>query len=1177
MSSPAGPQSNFLWRWTASSSRAGVFLTGSPGEAGSVRSSCSSPGVEVSLEDSFSAQFAPLPVSRSSSCLSVDAICPSSSSTDPFSEPTSTKEDMGHPAARNPQPLIDRLRELKLLQQRMQEQLKAHQQEQLQKLSEQSKLKAVKGMVHAATGYNNMKESCLKTAEQPGHSGTTFSHTRTRVSPVQRVHQHPKEVKRTIEQSLFNQEPSVDQASSGHDSDEDYDHKDEESLHSEDKSLSRKDSETNSHDQPIMLGGSGRTFEEMLEEQLKLENEKMNKISDAPTNAPKVKRPFLRRGEGLARFIKGSIRARPTCSGINPSAIQGSTIRSQQSSEPKRTSPNSITSTNIVTQRKTAVLNKNPFPQKCSAPITKAFAKANIHGHQNIRVDVQDVSSGPVQHQSKSNSKPEGLKVPSDIIADTSRGPSTQLQNTKAQSAQIAENSFEVWLKERGEHWDKDQHRECVELGEFELLERAADEFSFSSNSSFIKTLLRRDGRRLSSTPVKSPPKSSFPNHHLDEDTGLGKAHCPSVSPVNEIAVIENANTQPDEVITECSGDEEGEESDSSLCSTTVFHQPAIAPNLQGPFSFQVSAVPYDKRSYQDREGAGGSEEEEESHRDSTLVDARGQVEFDDDDTWNEPETCSLAGMDDQPDKVLKRKVATSKGAELDRCSNSPLYREPETPPTCQLVAKMFPALKPKPCPPPPPELPDLDGQSEQETTRSTLLRERLVELETEIERFKKENAVLNRLKQDNQELQDKLRKDRAEFEKNMADELAKWEELKREEGRKLQREKKLVEKHAAAARARPDKQERDEIQSLKQQLKTLQEDLRKREARWTNTHRRLRQQMDTLSAENGTLRDQVRTLEKLRLNTWKKESECEKERTRSCGSSNSTNIKTTKSKSPSSSSPPENSKKMESLQAQNPTKIPAMFSSTTYPTDLQKEPCPVAGPHHISDSLVVSEAKIQDPQLIENTTLSVLKIDSSRDITRKSELEEEEITHTDGKIEKTLPDGGRLTVFPNGTRKEVSADGLSVRVTFFNGDIKQILPDQRVIYYYAEAQTTHTTYPDGMEVLQFPNNQIEKHFIDGHKEIIFPDQTVKNLYPDGREETVLADGTIIQQNPDGTKQIQFNTGQRELHTAEFKRREYPDGTVKTVYSDGRQETRYPTGRVRLKNPDGHVIMDAKA
>lgn len=28
-------------------------------------------------------------------------------------------------------------------------------------------------------------------------------------------------------------------------------------------------------------------------------------------------------------------------------------------------------------------------------------------------------------------------------------------------------------------------------------------------------------------------------------------------------------------------------------------------------------------------------------------------------------------------------------------------------------------------------------------------------------------------------------------------------------------------------------------------------------------------------------------------------------------------------------------------------------------------------------------------------------------------------------------------------------------------------------IYYYADAQTTHTIFPDGLEVLQFPNNQI--------------------------------------------------------------------------------------------------------
>ena len=44
------------------------------------------------------------------------------------------------------------------------------------------------------------------------------------------------------------------------------------------------------------------------------------------------------------------------------------------------------------------------------------------------------------------------------------------------------------------------------------------------------------------------------------------------------------------------------------------------------------------------------------------------------------------------------------------------------------------------------------------------------------------------------------------------------------------------------------------------------------------------------------------------------------------------------------------------------------------------------------------------------------------------------------------LAGGDRLFVYPNGTKKEVSADGLAVKVTFFNGDTKQVTADQRVV-----------------------------------------------------------------------------------------------------------------------------------
>lgn len=53
-------------------------------------------------------------------------------------------------------------------------------------------------------------------------------------------------------------------------------------------------------------------------------------------------------------------------------------------------------------------------------------------------------------------------------------------------------------------------------------------------------------------------------------------------------------------------------------------------------------------------------------------------------------------------------------------------------------------------------------------------------------------------------------------------------------------------------------------------------------------------------------------------------------------------------------------------------------------------------------------------------------------------------------------PDGSRVVTFANGTRKEISDDGLSVVVTFFNGDIKQIFPDKRVVSYLNFSNVLH-------------------------------------------------------------------------------------------------------------------------
>lgn len=41
---------------------------------------------------------------------------------------------------------------------------------------------------------------------------------------------------------------------------------------------------------------------------------------------------------------------------------------------------------------------------------------------------------------------------------------------------------------------------------------------------------------------------------------------------------------------------------------------------------------------------------------------------------------------------------------------------------------------------------------------------------------------------------------------------------------------------------------------------------------------------------------------------------------------------------------------------------------------------------------------------------------------------------------------GNKEIQFPNGTRKEIAANGELTQVFFFNGDVKRVMPDQSVV-----------------------------------------------------------------------------------------------------------------------------------
>jgi centromere protein J len=178
---------------------------------------------------------------------------------------------------------------------------------------------------------------------------------------------------------------------------------------------------------------------------------------------------------------------------------------------------------------------------------------------------------------------------------------------------------------------------------------------------------------------------------------------------------------------------------------------------------------------------------------------------------------------------------------------------------------------------------------------------------------------------------------------------------------------------------------------------------------------------------------------------------------------------------------------------------------------------------------------------------------------------------------EKILEDGSVQTFFRNGTVKEVSPDKKHTTVRFFNGDRKEIDHETSTeTYFYAETKITQIIHSNGYQILKFPNGQVENHHIDKTREIIFPDKIKKIIFPNGTEESYLPNGTIIKVDDKGNKVIEYPNKQREIHTKEFKRREYPDGSIKTVYSNGISETVYSNGRVRIKDSLGNIIDDKK-
>ncbi|XP_075706113.1 centrosomal P4.1-associated protein [Rhinoderma darwinii] len=1176
----------------------------------------------------------------------------------PHSRPLFREEDVLREELNDP--LLKKLEQLKEIQQQKQEQLKQQQMEQLHKLMEEQKM--LLNLVSRQPAYSEHDQQNLisghlcSSMSQKHHSRLmspvsgniprdspymkqellTKDRSPSRPPPVS-VRELSPEKSKTLEE-LLNEEDTEDYSGEEYET--------EDSSHGEDYSrvVGEPPNQNNVEDRPIVSGIKERkkSFEELLEEQMRIEEQRLKQtnlqqaIKEQTKNRPAVIRPFLRRGEGLARFKNVHTKQskpqehKASLQKVSDASVHQKveTVHIQRKIAPLTKDQASENGLGVAKITALPARDKNGSTQKKTVLKSHNIKHSVSSAHGQLEDKTTFSGRSSVTLERKGMLELDKEYVDSTKTTETRNKPGNKVQDSDAKGANPAELSLEVSFQNRLVYQEKERQKEHYELDEFLLLEQAAEDISFSSNSSFVQKLLdqnfQTDSRRLSSTPVKLAEKHQEKVGNPTRNSSGGKLYqkmevlgplsknAPNIGPEQSGKISELHRTSEEAKKSHCS---DPVSSEGDYASSGDEHSNSVSSENEDLDSNSDSSIKNDdldteekgpsKRLNEESKGRDFdldlSDGEDNDSKEKTLVADQSkesmkddesssssdssQVVFDDERTWDDlaivqslkgvyesnfatkqfiPSEYTSSSTTDAQDKAITRKVASKKGDQLIATTTS----TPDTPPASELMMKLFPALKPKVKP----ETrnatkPASSQEGPGDVVRSQLLKEKLVELETEIERFKMENASLARLREDKEKTLETLRKEVADFEQQKAKELTRIEEYKMEEIKKLQKERKVFEKHASAARAIPDKKEREEIQTLKHQIKDLQEELKKKETKWSTTHVRLRNQIETLLKENGELREEIKFMEKVRVETWKKAEAVESRKKTS--EAPTTQLKRSESVSPlhllkqRQTLAPEPEKSTKILRSQSPIKG---LSSRSFRQ------------MSLSDSSNSEASKGKPTGSVASTTPQVLlaepKSDSS---TVKDHVDVQgEITYPDGKVERILRNGCHVILFPNGTHKEVSPDGKSTTVTFFNGDVKQVMADQRVIYYYADAQTTHTTYPDGLEILQFSNGQIEKHFPDGKKEITFPDQTIKNLYRDGREESIFPDGTVITTHLDGNKVIEFDNGQRELHTAQFKRREYPDGTIKTVYTNGQQETKYSSGRVRVKDKDGNVIMDTK-
>ncbi|RLN68954.1 hypothetical protein BBJ29_009337 [Phytophthora kernoviae] len=510
------------------------------------------------------------------------------------------------------------------------------------------------------------------------------------------------------------------------------------------------------------------------------------------------------------------------------------------------------------------------------------------------------------------------------------------------------------------------------------------------------------------------------------------------------------------------------------------------------------------------------------------------------------------------------------------------------------------------------------------------VIEEKLFELEEEVKFYKSETLQLQKRKDYYDQEVKKLACERDEFAQYQQEQRVLIKKEWEKEHVKMRKEQKLQERQwklrMNATISHQDRKDRGEVEALKAQIVKMQLDEKARVSKWKSGSDNLRQRVLELEEKNRELSDEIKFLEKDRLDQWEKYEHFLKEQQEM--SAETLKVRVTSDVAPAAHNEPSELRTMDDIFAIKGTaeellkdwnfpheeirtndsktqergsisgsgfqhgvhaNIADEYNPKRYSLDQEEvhssdDSWTFTGGGrserkndssgftrdgngftddmgHANDDSVTSGYKwalpnADDEQALHKTVYTGRTSEGGDDkgdgIVSTSTLSEckmvsQEIEHHGGKKEFLYSDGSKKIVFPDGNEKDIDASGHIV-ITFTNGDHKEIFPDTGIsVYYYYEAQTKLTTYPDNRKVYEFPNQQIETSLPDGSTEIQFADGIKKTIRSDGDEFSVFPDGTTMLEQPDGLREVTL-LNQKKI-------RYFPDGEMACVSSSG-QETR---------------------